>query len=82
MVDDEQIAAWRKYRRQSIQALPVAVGFLAAICIILFVVNLFVSVPTGLAAVLVGVATFSVLGDALNIVYLGHKLRRAAREEG
>jgi heme A synthase len=82
MVDDAQVAVWRKYRRQSIQALPVAVGFLAAICIILFVVNLFVSVPAWLAVVLVAVAAFSVLGDAINIIYLAHRLRRAGKKEG
>jgi hypothetical protein len=82
MADDKQISDWRKHWRQSIQALPVAVGCLAALCGILFVVNLFVSVPMWLATLLVGIAAFSVVGDAINIVYLGRKLQRAKRDEG
>ncbi len=81
MVDDKQVNEWRRYRRQSIRALPVVIGLLVALCVILFVVNLYLPVPTWLAAVLVGIVMFSVLGDAINIVYLGRKLRRAGRDE-
>jgi uncharacterized membrane protein SirB2 len=82
MADDKQISEWRKYRRQSIQALPVVVGCLAVLCGILLVVNLFVSVPMWLATLLVGMAAFSVVGETINIIYLGRKLQRAKRDEG
>ena len=77
MVDEEQIKEWRKYRRRSVDALPVALGVLVALCVILFIVDRFVAVPTWLVVMLVGTAAFSVAGDAINIAYLGSKLRQA-----
>lgn len=76
MAYEMKINELRKYRRLSLRALPVAIGFLAALCVTLFVVNLFVPVPTGIASVLVGIAVFSVLGDIVNIMYISWKLRQ------
>jgi uncharacterized membrane protein len=79
MSDEKQIKEWRKHRRQSLAMLPVAIGLLVAVCVVLFIVGRFVDVPTWLAALLIGMAAFTVLGDAINVVYLGCKLRRAER---
>ena len=81
MIDPKQIAEWRKHHRQSLRALPIVLGLFVALCLGLFVMNLLVPVPTWLTAVVVGIGAFSVIGDAINIVYLGRKLKQAARDE-
>ena len=77
MTREKLVGEWRKRRRQSVRALPVVVALLAAVSGLLFVVSRFVSVPTWLAAVAVGMVVLSLLGDVINIVYLGYKLRQA-----
>jgi hypothetical protein len=72
------VAEWRKRRRQSVRALPVVVALLAAACVLLLLANLVVSVPTWLAAIIIGVSVFTVVGDVINILYFGYKLRQAA----
>jgi heme A synthase len=80
MSDDKQINEWRQHRRRSVAMLPVEVGILVAVCVVLFIVSRFVAVPTWLSALLIGMAAFTVFGDAINIAYLSRKLRRAERE--
>ena len=77
MTDEKKFNELRKYRRQSICALPVAIAILAALCVILYVVNLFVPVATWITIVFVGIAAFSVLGDIVNIAYISWKLYSA-----
>lgn len=79
MSDEKQIKEWRKHRRQSVAMLPVAISLLIVVCVVLLIVGRFVDVPTWLAGLLIGLSVFTVLGDAINIVYLGRKLRRAER---
>ena len=77
MSDDKTIQEWRKYRRQSIQALPWCFASLVLVSGVLFVINLFIPVPLWLTSILIGVSAFSVVGDATNIIYLNQKLRKA-----
>jgi hypothetical protein len=79
MADDNQVKQLRKYRRQSIRALPVAVGFLMIICVGLLIVSRFITVPNWLAILLVSVSGLTVVGDTVNIVYIGRKLRKEDR---
>ena len=79
MVDQEQVKEWQKFRRQSLQALPIELGLFLIFCGVLFLASRFISVPTLLVWLLIGLAGFSVLGDAINVVYLGYKLRRAKK---
>ncbi len=81
MVDSRAIHEWRRNRKRSIQALPVEVGGLIALCIILYLLNLFLAVPILLTAIMIGIAALMVVGDLFNIVYLGRKLRRATPPE-
>ena len=82
MVDEKEIKKWRKYRRQSVQSLPYAVAILLFLCVALFVANLIVRVPAWLATILIGVSAFSVIGDTINILHLGRKLRAAETRDG
>ena len=75
MLDPQQINQLRKHRRASIRALPVEIGLLAAVCVIFFLVNVFVAVPTWLTATVVGLSAFTVFGDLVNIAYISWKLR-------
>jgi glycopeptide antibiotics resistance protein len=78
-IDDKQVAKWREHYRQSIRVLPVVLCFAIALCLGLLVVNLIVALPTWLDAIVAGVAAFSVIGEAINVVYLGRKLDRVER---
>lgn len=62
MKNETAIKQWRKYRRQSISALPVLAGMLLVICGVLFVLSRFVSIPFWVTVVLVGVSAFTVIG--------------------
>jgi hypothetical protein len=74
-MDEKTIKDWRKCRRISLLRLPIEAGLLVALCLVIYVVKLFIYVPVWLAAVLIGMAAFSVAGDAINVIYLGWKLR-------
>jgi hypothetical protein len=74
-MDEKTIEEWRKCRRISLRRLPIEAGLFVALCLVLYAVNLIVHVPVWLATVLIGMAAFSVIGDATNAVYLGWKLR-------
>ena len=75
MSNERQIKQWHKYRRQSIVALPVAVGLLFLVSGALFLTTRFLYVPQWLQLVPVGALVFAAIGDAINIVYLGWRLR-------
>jgi hypothetical protein len=77
MADAHQINDWRKYRRQSIIFLPLNAAALVVLCLLLWLVSWWWPVPGWLAAILVGALAFVVVGDAINIVVLGRKLRQA-----
>jgi membrane-bound metal-dependent hydrolase YbcI (DUF457 family) len=74
-LDEKEIKDLRKYLRQSKRALPVYSAILFVICAVLFVLTRFISVPLPITGLLIGVALFSVLGDAINIAYIKWKLR-------
>jgi hypothetical protein len=63
------------HRKLSLQALPVALGFLLAMMAISAVFGRVM--PTSLSWVLIGVAAATVMGDIINILYLSHRLHRA-----
>jgi hypothetical protein len=75
MPDPSDIKTLQKYRRQSIQALPIAIAMLVLVAVTLAIVNHFWSVSTWLIVLLVGISAFPVLGDLVNILYLARKLR-------
>jgi hypothetical protein len=82
MADAHQINEWRKSRRQSITFLPLNAAALLALCLFLWLLSWWWPVPAWLAAILVGALAFVVVGDALNIVLLGRKLRGAEPVSG
>ncbi|HEX8522445.1 MAG TPA: hypothetical protein VF669_09325 [Tepidisphaeraceae bacterium] len=82
MATEAQLKQWRKYHRQSVQALPVAIGCTVVLCAVLWGLSFWLTIPIWLTSILVGVSVFSVVMDAINIVYLRGKLGAAARSEG
>jgi hypothetical protein len=80
MAEEKEIKEWQKYRRQSIQALPWTVAFSLVLALVFFLVNLVVPIPFWLIVLVFGIQGFVIVGDVVNIIYLGHKLRRAGRE--
>jgi hypothetical protein len=79
MATEAQINEWRKYHRQSVKALPYAVGFTVVLRGVLSGLSFWLPIPNWLTWILVGSCVLSVLTDAINIVYLREKLRAAAR---
>ena len=77
MPDDDQINDWRKQRRQSLCFLPLNAGALVALCALLALLTRWWPVPFWLACVLIGGLAFVVIGDAINVIVLGRRLRRA-----
>jgi hypothetical protein len=80
MATEAQLKEWRKYYRQSVLALPVVIGFAAVLCAVLWGLSCCLTIPIWLTSTLVGIAIFSVLADAINILYLRAKLRAVARK--
>ena len=78
MTEESQIRAWRKHRRQSLCALPVAVVLLGAMVAGSLIFDRVL--PAWLTWILTGGAAFAVLGDTINILFLNRKLRRAAAD--
>src|SRR5262249_42657320 len=81
LVDEKQVAEWRKHYRRSIRAPPLVHSFSIAVCLGLFCVNLIVSIPTWLGAIVTGIAALSTLGEAINVIYLRRKLDRLKQNE-
>jgi hypothetical protein len=81
MVDAKRIKELRKNRRLSLRALPVGVGCFAILLIVLFLVNLLVPVPGWIVVLTIAVAGFSLVGDLLNIAYIGWALHRIESQQ-
>ena len=76
MPDEKQINDWRKHRRQSLRFLPLNAGALIALCVLLALLTWGWPVPLWLACVLIGALAIVVIGDAVNVIVLGRKLRQ------
>jgi hypothetical protein len=77
---DRQIEQWRQQQRRSQRALPVEVGILLLVAVPFLTFMWAVeALPPWPFFIVVGCAAFAVLGDAINILYLRGKLRRAER---
>lgn len=74
-MDEKTIKDWRKCRRVSLRRLPIEAGLFVGLCLAIYGIKQLIQVPVWLAAVLIGMAAFSVAGEAINVVYLGWKLR-------
>jgi hypothetical protein len=81
MTTEAQLKEWQKFYRQSVQALPVAIGFIVVVCGVLWGLSFWFRIPTWLTWIVVGASVFPVLMDAINILYLRGKFRAAARSD-
>lgn len=72
----ETIRDLRKRRRQSAQAIPVYTGMLIVLAVLLWLVGWFITVPFWLAAIVLGMTAFTLVGDIINVVYCDWRLRR------
>jgi hypothetical protein len=79
MTTEAQLKEWRKYYRQSVRTLPVVFGLTVALCAVLWGLSFWLTIPIWLTSILVGVSVFSIVMEAINILYLRRKLRAAAR---
>ena len=75
MPDERSIHEWRKRYRESVRFLPVALTMLVVLAAGLVALSFFVVVPLWAVIGVLGVSTFTVVGDVVNIIYLGRKLR-------
>jgi hypothetical protein len=74
-MDGKTVKEWHRHRRQSLRRLPIQAGLIVVLCLFFYGLSRFVAVPSLLVAVFLGLAAFTFIGDAVNVVYLGRKLR-------
>jgi fatty acid desaturase len=79
VVDDRQVAQWRRDLRSSIRALPVVLALFAVVVLGLYGLSFWIAIPIWLTIVLLGAAAFAIVGDGINILVLTLRLRRARR---
>ena len=78
--DPKRIKELEKYLRQSKQAIRGILAFGAIVLLILLVAAIFCDVPCWVYVVLLWVVPFGLIGDGINIVYIGRKLKALKSE--
>jgi hypothetical protein len=76
-----QLEEWRRSRRKSLRALPGHAVFLILVVLALWGAHRWLHLPPWLAAAIGVLSTMGLLGDALNVLYLGRRIAAADRED-
>lgn len=77
---DSKVKELEKAKRRSRAAIPVyACIFLLAACV-LWLLNKFVTIPTWLAAIVLGLTGFTFVGDVINYLYCDRALKALGRK--
>ena len=79
MNPDTQLKKWRVFRRQSIYGLLIGVPFYVATGMVLWIVKHWIAVPTWILLIVAAVGIFMIVGDTVNVLLLGQRIRRAER---
>jgi intracellular septation protein A len=81
MGGEKEIKELEKARWQSRKAIPVYAGFLIAAVIILWIIKKFVIVPAWITVIVLGLTVLTLLGDIINYIYCGRKLKTLGQEK-
>jgi hypothetical protein len=76
-----KLEEWRRNRRKSLGALPGHAVFLLLVMLALWAARRWLHLPLWLAAAITALSALGLVGDALNILYLGRRIAAANRED-
>jgi hypothetical protein len=80
MADLTQLAEWRKYRRQSLHALPGHAVFLSALVLVLLALEWWFGLPLWVWLLALGSGAWGLVGDCINIIYLNRCITAGERD--
>ena len=75
MNTEKEIKEFKKARLSSKKAIPIEAGSFVVVVLGLWIISKFVSVPIWVIVILLGLTAFTLLGDIINYIYCGRKLR-------
>ena len=82
MIADKKMKELEKARRQSGRAIPVYGCVFLLTASLIWLLNKFVNIPTWLAVIVIGLTAFTFVGDIINYLYCGHRLKALRHEQG
>jgi intracellular septation protein A len=81
MKPEKEIKDIETARRKSKQAIPIIAVFLVLVALALWIIARFVSVTSWITVIVLGVAAFVFIGDIINYIYCGQKLKKLGRKK-
>jgi len=75
MNTEEEIKELEKARLKSKKAIPIEVGSFVVVALALWITSKFAFVPAWVIVLSIGLTVFPLLGDIINYIYCGRKLR-------
>ncbi|MGA2070557.1 MAG: hypothetical protein ABSG97_04345 [Sedimentisphaerales bacterium] len=75
MNTEEEIEKFEKARLKSKKAIPIEAGSFVVVALGLWIVSKFAFVPVWVMVLAIGLTAFPLLGDTINYIYCGRKLR-------
>ena len=80
MISDKKMKEFEKSRRQSGRAILVLGCFLLFIAVVIWLLNKFINIPTWLSIIVIGLTACTFVGDVINYLYCGWRLKALSRE--
>jgi intracellular septation protein A len=75
MNTEKEIKKFEKARTQSRKAIPVTAVSFVVLAFVFWIIVRFVSVPVWVIVIVLGVTALTLLGDIINYIYCGRKLK-------
>lgn len=80
MIVDKKTKELEKARRHSGRAIPVLGCVFLFSAALIWLLSKFVNIPTWLSVIVIGLTAFTFVGDVINYLYCGWKLKALRRE--
>jgi hypothetical protein len=78
---EAELKKWRSNREKSLRALPGHAAFLLLVALALWAAHRWLHLPPWLAVALVLLSAAGLIGDIVNVVYLGRRLAASRAED-